>query len=420
MPTLQNLTKKLNLNRFEPGVWAAAGIQSLGYIGYSTSFTYLPLYYYQERGLSMTLVGLLLLIPGAVAACTQVLGGMMADRFGYRRIVVLFKSAGIIASAVLAVLISLKAPLWSVVLMAILVPALDGMAGPSILAIVADVSPKNRMTESYGLMAIAGNIDWAIGPFLGGFLLKFVSYGWLFGIGTFLSVFALTCIPFLPAGHKTGDSERLSINSLKLLVSNSTLVIFSLLSLLFFLTMSQWGSTLSVFTVDRIGFSTEQYGLLMSLSGILIVVFQYPVTRQIQRLGTRKALVFGSILYAVGFLSFTWVKTPLPAVGSIIILVTGEMLFVPTAFSVVGQISRPEERGKTMGFYQLFNMLGMFSGPLLGGFLLDQFPKTPLFVWLPISLCSFIAALGFAVWRGYSETKTIDDIKPPVPLSFPT
>lgn len=406
MPIFQRLNNRINFKRFGPGVWAAVGIQGLGFIGFSTSFTYLPLYLYQERGIPMTLVGLLLLTSGVLSAITQVVGGMTADRFGYRRMVILYKSAGLIASAGLAVLIGIEAALWSIIVMAILVPTLDSMAGPSILAIIADVSPKNRMTESYGLLAIAGNIDWAIGPLLGGYLLSFTSYAWLFGIGTLLSALALIGFPFLPSTQGKIDSERLSIKSLKSLVSNKTLIIFSLLSLPFFLTMAQWGSTLSVFTVERIGLSPEQYGLLMSISGILIVIFQYPISRRIDWLGTRTALILGSILYAVGFLSLSWVKAFNPAIGPIVIMVAGEMLFVPPAFALIGQISKPEDRGKNMGLYQLFNTLGLSLGPLLGGFLLDKYPESPLFLWGPVSLCSFLAAIGFAVWRGYSDKKT--------------
>jgi len=45
------------------------------------------------------------------------------------------------------------------------------------------------------------------------------------------------------------------------------MITFCLLCMLFFFEMSQWGATLSVFSVDYIGFKPEQYGLLMSISG---------------------------------------------------------------------------------------------------------------------------------------------------------
>jgi MFS family permease len=148
----------------------------------------------------------------------------------------------------------------------------------------------------------------------------------------------------------------------------------------------------------------------MTISGVLIIIFQYPISRRIERLGTRKALFWGSFLYGAGFLSLAWVRTFIPAVGSIIILVTGEMLFVPTSLAVVGKISKPEDRGKNMGFLGLSGSLGNSLGPLLGGFLLDRFPTNPFYLWGPISLPSFIAAVGFLLWRGYSRTEVADDL----------
>jgi len=68
------------------------------------------------------------------------------------------------------------------------------------------------------------------------------------------------------------------------------------------------------------------------------------------------------------------VKAFLPAVGSITILVAGEMLFVPTSNSAIARMSRPEDIGKNMGILSLCATLGTSCGPLLGGFLLDRFP----------------------------------------------
>jgi hypothetical protein len=40
----------------------------------------------------------------------------------------------------------------------------------------------------------------------------------------------------------------------------------------------------------------------------------------------------------------------------------------------------------------------------MGGFFLDRFPTRPFFVWGPVSLPAFFAAVGFLLWRGYKRT----------------
>ena len=75
-----------------------------------------------------------------------------------------------------------------------------------------------------------------------------------------------------------------------------------------------------------------------------------------------------------------------------------------------GEISRPEDRGKNMGFFGLCETFGSSLGPLLGGFLLDRFPAEPLYLWGPIALSSFAAASGFALWQGYSQAEVAGDL----------
>jgi MFS family permease len=368
----------------------------------------LPLYLHQQRHIAMTLVGLIILITGLISGGFNVVGGVLADRFGHRKTFIICQVIETMMFALLAVLMGINAAVWFIFVISILVSMAGGMSAPAISAMVTDAAQNQNLAESYGLMAIGGNLGWAIGPLTGGLLLAHYSYAWVFGAGavvTALSLFGTAYLPRDGAGKHTG---LISKNSLKLFLSDSTMIIFCLLCLLFFFEMSQWGATLSVFSVDHIGFTPEQYGLLMSISGVLIIIFQYPISRRIAWLGSRKSLFLGSVLYGLGFLSLAWVKSFLPAVGSIVILVAGEMLFVPTSNSAIARMSRPEDIGKNMGILGLCATIGASCGPLLGGFLLDKFPSQPLYVWGPIALPVFAAAVGFLLWRGYSRTEVND------------
>ena len=405
MKIINKIMNKVNLKRFSPGMWTAMGIQAVRTTGFSISFSYLPLYLHQQRHIAMTLVGLIILITGLISGGFNVVGGVLADRFGHRRIFIIFQVVETLMFALLALLMGINSSVWFIFVTSLLVSMAGGMSAPAISALVTDASQTHNLAESYGLMAIGANLGWAIGPLTGGLLLAHYSYAWVFGAGavvTALSLFGTAYLPRDGAGKHTG---LISKNSLKLFLSDSTMIIFCLLCLLFFFEMSQWGATLSVFSVDHIGFTPEQYGLLMSISGMLIIIFQYPISRRIAWLGSRKSLFLGSVLYGLGFLSLTWVKSFLPAVGSIVILVAGEMLFVPTSNSAIARMSRPEDIGKNMGILGLCATLGSSCGPLLGGFLLDKFPSQPLYIWGPIALPVFAAAIGFLLWRGYSRTE---------------
>ena len=46
-------------------------------IGFSICIPFLALYLYQDRGLSMTLVGIIILVGGLCSAISQALGGVL-------------------------------------------------------------------------------------------------------------------------------------------------------------------------------------------------------------------------------------------------------------------------------------------------------------------------------------------------------
>jgi MFS family permease len=303
--------------------------------------------------------------------------------------------------AILAVLVASNGAVWAVLVMTVIVSTVGSMSAPAVSAIVTDVSEKDRLTESYGLMAIGGNLGWAIGPFTGGLLQSHTSYAWVFGVGALITSLSLLGIPHLPKDSPGRASEMWTRENLGVFFKDSTMLFFCLLCTFFYLEMANWGSTLSIFTVDRIGFKPSEYGLLMSISGVLIIIFQYPISRRVEWLGYPKALFLGCFLYGAGFLSLAWVRSFVPAVASVVVLVIGEMLFVPTSYAVVGKISKPEDRAKNMGMLGLYGTVGSSFGPLLGGFLLDRFPANPLYLWGPVALPAFLAALGFMAWRGY-------------------
>jgi MFS family permease len=150
--------------------------------------------------------------------------------------------------------------------------------------------------------------------------------------------------------------------------------------------------------VDKVGFSTAQYGLLLTLNGLIVIFFQYPVTLALRRLAKFRALILGSLLYVFGYLSFGWITQFGWALGAMAIITTGEIIHSPVTLSVIGELSPQDQRGRYMGFFGLSETIGMSMGPLVGGLLLDAFPSDLRLVWAPIASIALIAAVGYYWW----------------------
>jgi predicted MFS family arabinose efflux permease len=384
--------------RFEPEVWVITITQFFIAIGFSICIPFLSLYLYQDRGISMTMVGIIILVGGLCSAGSQALGGVLSDRLGRRPILLIAALVSILLYSGLSVFIGISAPVWVIAIAYIAGRSVLTTTRPVISAMVADFTSKERLTEAYGILRIGANIGWAAGPAIGGYLATFLPYAWLFGIAPLTCGIVALIIFFFIRESSQGMSRGAGFRSMVAIANDRNFLVFAVISLLLFIVMGQMISTLSIFTVDMLGFSTAQFGLLLTLNGLIVIFFQYPMTLALRRLAKFRALIFGSLLYAFGYLSLGWITQFEWALLAMAVITGGEIIHAPVSLAVIGELSPQDQRGQYMGLYGLSQTMGMAIGPLIGGVLIDAFPFNPELVWAPIALIAFIAAVGYYLW----------------------
>lgn len=346
----------------------------------------------------MTLVGIILLASGLCAGFSQALGGALSDRLGRRPILLITASAGVLLYAGLAILIGMSAPVWAITIVYVAGRSMLRITNPVVSAMVADSTSKERLAEAYGILRIGANIGWAAGPALGGYLLTSIPYAWLFGIPAATCGIVFLIVLFWVRESSSNDGTTPGVRSLFTTLDNPPFLVFTLLSFLLFAVMGQMGSTLSIFSVDRVGFSTAQYGFLLTLNGLIVIFFQYPVTRALSKLAKARTLVLGSLLYGFGYLSLGWITGFGWALGAMAVVTAGEIIHTPITLAVIGELSPRGQRGRYMGVFGLSETMGIAVAPLLGGILLDAFPANLELVWAPLASIAFVAAIGYYWW----------------------
>jgi MFS family permease len=175
-------------------------------------------------------------------------------------------------------------------------------------------------------------------------------------------------------------------------------LVFVLISILLFIAMGQMVSTLSIFTVDKLKFSIDKFGLILTLNGLIVVFFQYPMTVALRKIAKFRALILGSLLYVFGYLSLGWITQFGWALVAMAVITGGEIIHAPVSLSVIGELSPEDKRGRYMGLFGLSQTIGIAVGPLIGGVLIDAFPSNHELIWAPIALIAFIAAAGYYWW----------------------
>jgi MFS family permease len=288
------------MNRFDRGIWLVSLVNLLMAAGFAICIPFMSLYLHQDRGISMSLVGIIILFSGLGSAVFELLGGELSDRFGRRPLVLASVLARSLVYIIMAFLVGSGSPVWSIAVAFIISQAIGAAGRPATQAMVTDLAPARRLTEAFGILRIGINVGWAVGPALGGYLAGFLSYSWLFGVAAAISV-VTALLAFYLKESITQRNSKVDFKNLVMVSRNTKFMLFISLNLLLFLAMGQMMSTLSIFAVDRVGFSTAQYGLLLTINGLFVILLQYPIAQNIDRFSKTRVLVLGCLLYSGGF-----------------------------------------------------------------------------------------------------------------------
>jgi len=405
---IKKLLGNFKFSHFETGVWIAITVRFLGMFSFAIYGPFFLLYLSQTRGLTMTEAGMVVAMSSLANAVSQVLGGVVTDRFGRRKSMVFFSGLDILFNIALTFMIAVSTPVWSIAIIYIEEGFIVGMKQPATTAIIIDLAPRQRLTEAYGLAQIVANIGWIIGPLLGGFMFSSFSYSYLFAIAVLTSIACFILILAALKESYTGTKGKTSFHTAFSIKADRALFTYIGLNLMVFIAYVQTVNMYSVFVVNKLGFTAIQYGLLLTIASAFAVIFQYPVTRMVaMRLGDKNALFLGSFIFGLGYLSLGWITSFAWSVAAIVFITLGELLFVPSASSTVGRLAAPDQRGRYMGLLGTGSGVGIAIGPLLGGALFDVASGTPPLMWGAIAVIAFVASLGFLRWFAAYKNRII-------------
>jgi MFS family permease len=403
--------------------------------GFAIVIPFLGLYLHSDRGVPMSAVGGLFFLSALAGAGGQLLGGELTDRFGRKGVMVASQlGRGVTFVGLGAAALAHASVLWFAILTA--VSAFAGrMFEPPSGAMVADITSGEARSESYAVLRIGGNLGWALGPAVGGFLAA-LSYPLLFLAAAALLFTSASFIAWrveetrpsrdarrvepeairtgravAPVAPPAGPAPGFGFAELRLALRDGIFMRYCLVSLLLFTVMGQLISTVSVYTVEWAGISKVELGTLYALNGFMVVFLQFPVVRALARYRMTTALIAGSVLYAVGYAMMGLGKSLPLFFAAMFVVTAGEIVTSPASLNLVASLSTEEMRGRYMGVFGLFNSFGWSIGPLVGGILLDIAARRSMLVWGPIACLTLLAAVGYADLRRRIDRR-LDDNRP--------
>lgn len=394
--------------------WTLVAITFIDRVGGAMIFPFFALYLTKKFGVGMTEVGVLFAVFSLSGFISSTIGGALTDRLGRKGIVIF----GLIASSFSAVAMGLVNSFGAFFVLAMTVGILSDVAGPAHNAMVADILPEEKRAQGYGIIRVAFNLSVTIGPVIGG-LLAARSYLALFiadaVISLIVAVLVWRYLPETKPAPQAGavqESMAGTFGGYFRVLRDLPFLMFMGACILMTLVYMNMNTTLGVYLRDAHGVPESGYGYILSLNAAMVVLFQFGITRRIEKRPPLLMMAVGTALYAIGFAMYGFVSTYFLFLLAMVVITVGEMIVAPVGQALVARFAPEEMRGRYMAVFGYSWGISFMIGPYLAGTVLDNFD--PRFLWYAAGIIGTLAVMGFlALHRRVEET---DD--PPRPASI--
>ena len=178
---------------------------------------------------------------------------------------------------------------------------------------------------------------------------------------------------------------------------------FISVSAMMWLVYMNMNSTLGYYLREQHGQPEVNYGALLSINAIMVVLLQFWVTRRIEKYKPMLIMATGSQLYALGFAMYGFVSTFALFITAMVIITIGEMVVSPIQQSMVATFAPEAMRGRYMAVSGLSWSISFTVGPYFAGLILDGGNPSLLLAFR--GFVGILATLGFIVLNRSRESR---------------
>ena len=339
-------------------------------VGFGIVVPVLPLY--TERfGASPLAIGALLAIYSGMGFMFAPLAGLLADRFGRRKILLL---STIGQAAGFFIMGAATTVFWLFVARSI-----DGIFGANTSAAqayVADVTPPEKRSRALGWLGAAFGLGFICGPLLGGILSKVSLSAPFYFASALAAANALLIFFVLPETLPTEVlAHPVRPSLLPRLAAAQSRTIGSVIAS-YFLFMTGFAiltSFFAIFTEDRFGFDASQNGYIFAGVGVIAVIVQGGLLGPlVSRFGEKRLATVGVALLATSIFSLPLTEQISTLLFTGVGIAVGNALVNPTMSGLVSLTVDKYHQGRVLGLMQSGASLGRCLGPILGGWLVSS------------------------------------------------
>jgi POT family proton-dependent oligopeptide transporter len=394
---------------FETAFWVANVTELFERLAYYATTAVLAIYLNEQLHFSSELTGWLFGTFGLVVWFLPILGGTLADRFGFRRALLFaylvmtvgYFLLGSLSAPWMAPLARVLSGKW-LVLAILMIPALGpGVVKPCVAGTTARASRENVRSLGYSIYYTIVNIGGAIGPVMAWLVRKQLGWGIenVFRLAA-CSVFLMFWVTLffyrepLRAGEGKVPSVSAAIGNMLGLLANARFVVFLLISSGFYVVFWQEFIAAPLFIRKYVD-SQANVDLLLSIDPAFVICFQILVAYGTRKMPAIRAIALGFLVTGLSWVMLALHPSVSMAIAAFLVLALGEVIQASRYYEYISRLAPPGQQGVYMGYAFLPVAIGYFVAGGLGGYLLHEFGdvlKRPRQMWWIVTAIGVLTA----------------------------
>ncbi|MCX7066310.1 MAG: MFS transporter [Methylococcales bacterium] len=373
--------------------WSLASIYALRMLGLFMILPVLSLFAEQLEGSTHALIGLAMSIYGLPQVLLQIPFGLLSDKFGRKKIILIGLLLFFIGSVIAA---------FSTTIYGVLVGrAFQGAGAVSavVMALVADLTQEVHRTKAMATIGVSIGMSFGVGIIAGPIISGFGGVQAVFGVTAVLTVFAMLAVIYIVPNPQHSKLHRdaefvpaQAMNALKnpdLLRLNYGIFILHLILMAIFVVVPKLMQQAGL----EAGHEWQVY--LPVFVGSMAVMIPFIILAEKKR--KMKQVFLGAIavlvLAEVGLSQFH--DNLIGIVGFLAVFFCGFNLLESTLPSLISKTAPADLKGTAMGAYSSSQFMGLFLGGVIGGWFNGQFGVTAVFLFCAAAAFSwFLVSLS--------------------------
>ena len=350
--------------------------------------------YILELGATKEQLGLLLTVETVSNLIFQYPGGVLADRYGRRKL--------IIVGAVLRLLSPVSflfASDWTHIVPAMVLSSSAMIGLPARMALIAESIPADKRSSGLGIYNTVTSIPMIITSLMGGMIVDY--FGVINGIHYILYASATTAVLSIIISAlfiketkvlEYMKKDRPSISILERIKNASHMprqvwIITLIATLSMFSARLVW-SFMVIYGIEEVGITKTEWGLIGTAVSLISTLLLTPSGILSDRLGRKKIILASRITATLSTLGFTfsenfWHLAFTRGLGGVGSGMGGAMMGPmggPVWQALVADLTPINERGRMMGIMGTVGSLGSIPASWIGGYMYDNIsPELPFY-----------------------------------------